>query len=48
MALPYTIVLSIVGLLATYYGLADLTQYMYDHNLIEHHTTIGQSNITGH
>ncbi|GHB57666.1 Na(+)/H(+) antiporter NhaB [Psychrosphaera saromensis] len=48
MALPYTIVLSIVGLLATYYGLADLTQFLYDHNLIEHHATIGQSNITGH
>lgn len=48
MALPYTIVLSIVGLLATYYGLADLTQYLYDQNLIEHHATIGQSNATGH
>jgi NhaB family Na+:H+ antiporter len=48
MALPYTVVLSIVGLLATYYGLEDLTQYMYDHHLIEHHATIGQSNITGH
>jgi NhaB family Na+:H+ antiporter len=48
MALPYTIVLSTVGLLATYYGLADLTQFLYDHHLIEHHATIGQSNITGH
>jgi len=48
MALPYTIVLSVVGLLATYYGLEDLTQFLYDHHLIEHHATIGQSNITGH
>lgn len=48
MALPYTIVMSIVGLLATYYGLMDMTQYLYDQNLIEHHTTMGKTNITGH
>jgi NhaB family Na+:H+ antiporter len=48
MALPYTIVLSIVGLLATYYGLSDLTQYLYDHHLIEHHSALGQPATTGH
>ena len=39
MALPYTIVLTIVGLLATYLGLADATQVLYDMHLIEHHST---------
>jgi NhaB family Na+:H+ antiporter len=48
MALPYTIVLSIVGLLATYYGLSDLTQYLYDHHLIEHHSALGQPATAGH
>ncbi|CAI3962853.1 MULTISPECIES: sodium/proton antiporter NhaB [Alteromonas] len=38
MALPYTIVLTIVGLLATYIGLADATQVLYDMHLIEHHS----------
>jgi len=38
MALPYTIVLTIVGLVATYIGLADATQWLYDMHLIEHHT----------
>lgn len=38
MALPYTIVLTIVGLLATYLGLADATQVLYDMHLIEHHS----------
>ena len=38
MALPYTVVLTIVGLLATYLGLADATQMLYDMHLIEHHT----------
>lgn len=48
MALPYTIVLSAVGLLATYFGLTEWTQVLYDHHLIEHHTSIGESSITGH
>lgn len=48
MALPYTIVLSIVGLLATYYGLVDGTQFLYDNHLIEHHTTIGETRPSGH
>ncbi|WP_100656806.1 sodium/proton antiporter NhaB [Alteromonas flava] len=38
MALPYTIVLTIVGLLATYYGLAGATDYLYDMHWINHHT----------
>jgi NhaB family Na+:H+ antiporter len=48
MALPYTVVLSIVGLLMTYYGLEDMTQTLYDMHLIEHHTSIGESRPTGH
>ena len=40
MALPYTIVLTIVGLLAISTGrLADMTQSFYDSHLIEHHST---------
>lgn len=38
MALPYTVVLTIVGLAATYFGLLDATQMLYDAHLIEHHT----------
>ncbi len=40
MALPYTIVLTIVGFLATYFGLVEATQYLYDMHLIEHHTEL--------
>ena len=40
MALPYTIVLTIVGLAATYFGLVDATQHLYDLDLIHHHTEI--------
>ena len=39
MALPYTIVLTIVGLLAISSGALEKgTQYFYDNHLIEHHT----------
>jgi NhaB family Na+:H+ antiporter len=38
MAIPYTIVLTLVGLAATYIGLVDLTQLLYDMHLINHHT----------
>lgn len=39
MALPYTIVLSIVGVLAIQFGfLEDMTQYFYDTHMIIHHT----------
>lgn len=40
MALPYTIVLIIVGLLATNFLLVDLTQVMYDLGWISHHSAI--------
>jgi NhaB family Na+:H+ antiporter len=49
MALPYTIVLTIVGLVATYVGLADATQWLYDMHLIEHHTaTEAVSGVVSH
>ena len=49
MALPYTIVLTIVGLLATYLGLADATQVLYDMHLIEHHSATGAgAPVSGH
>ncbi|MBO1255141.1 sodium/proton antiporter NhaB [Alteromonas sp. 5E99-2] len=38
MAIPYTIVLTLVGLAATYFNLSDATQMLYDMHLIEHHT----------
>lgn len=38
MALPYTVVLTLVGLGATYFGLYDLTQWLYDMHFIEHHS----------
>ena len=38
MAIPYTIVLTLVGLAATYFGLSDLTSWLYDVHLIEHHS----------
>ena len=49
MALPYTVVLTIVGLLATYIGLADATAWLYDMHLIEHHsaTAVGTEAV-GH
>lgn len=47
MALPYTVVLAIVGLLATYWGLADATQWLYDMHLIEHHSGLSPVN-SGH
>jgi NhaB family Na+:H+ antiporter len=34
LALPYTAVLTLVGLAATYFGLYDLTQWLYDIHLI--------------
>jgi len=38
MALPYTIVLTLVGLAATYFGLQEMTQLFYDWGWITHHT----------
>ncbi|MDC8830595.1 sodium/proton antiporter NhaB [Alteromonas gilva] len=48
MALPYTIVLAVVGLLATYIGLVDATQWLYDMHLIEHHTALPGVENSGH
>lgn len=41
MALPYTIVLTIVGLVFTWEFLPEATDALYDMHLIEHHTQIG-------
>jgi len=38
MALPYTVVLTLVGLAATYFGLYDLTQWLYEMHFIDHHS----------
>jgi NhaB family Na+:H+ antiporter len=49
MALPYTLVLTLVGLAATYFGLYDLTQWLYDIHLIEHHSgSIPGSDVLPH
>lgn len=37
MAFPFTLVLTLVGLAATYFGLYELTDVLYDLHLIEHH-----------
>ncbi|XOV78736.1 MAG: sodium/proton antiporter NhaB [Aestuariibacter sp.] len=47
MALPYTIVLTIVGLLGVYFSLYGMTEWMYEMHWIEHHpATIGE--VEGH
>ena len=38
MAIPYTLVLTLTGLAATYFGLYSMTEVLYDMHLIEHHT----------
>lgn len=38
MALPYTLVLTLVGLAATYFGLYELTDWLYNVHWIEHHS----------
>ncbi len=49
MAFPYTIVLTIVGLLAIYSGnLQDMTQYFYDAGIIHHHTGEAVQSVGGH
>ena len=40
MALPFTIVLTIVGLVCTYFFLLDGTATLYEMNLIHHHTEL--------
>ncbi len=39
MALPYTVVLTIVGLAAVYFGLLESTDWLYQH-LIEHYIAV--------
>ncbi len=48
MAIPYTIVLSIVGIFMTYYGLTDMTAWLYEQGLIQHHTGVGEAMSSGH
>lgn len=49
MALPYTIVLSVVGLLAIETGfLADMTQHFYNSGLLLHHSISEVMGVTGH
>jgi len=48
MALPYTIVLTLTGLAATYFGLLDSTQFLYDAHLIEHHSADVPSSSPSH
>jgi NhaB family Na+:H+ antiporter len=38
MAIPYTLVLTLTGLAATYFGLYGMTETLYDLHLIEHHS----------
>ena len=45
MALPYTITMTLVGLLAAYVVLEPATSFLYDINLIHHHSVTG--NETG-
>lgn len=45
MALPYTIAMSITGLLAVMYLLTPATEYMYDNHLINHHTAMPGADI---
>lgn len=48
MAIPYTIVLSTVGLLATYFLLVDGTEWLYQMHWIEHHTGLPVSGGSAH
>jgi NhaB family Na+:H+ antiporter len=45
MALPYTLVLTLVGLASTYFGLYDLTDWLYQMHLIEHHSGVMPSEV---
>ncbi len=47
MALPYTIVLTIVGLAASYFILFDMTDWLYEAHLINHHTDIPAAPLDG-
>ncbi|HBP86821.1 MAG TPA: hypothetical protein DD706_03895, partial [Nitrospiraceae bacterium] len=47
MALPYTLTMASVGLLAVYFLLDPATAYLYDTGLIQHHSLSGSGNLTG-
>jgi NhaB family Na+:H+ antiporter len=48
MAVPYTIVLAIVGLLSTVFILPEVTHYMYDHGWIHHYVPGAVGSGSGH
>ena len=48
MALPYTIVLTLVGLACSYFMLADATDWMYQMHLINHHTDLPHQAVPSH
>jgi NhaB family Na+:H+ antiporter len=41
MALPYTITMTLVGLLAAYVLLEPATSFLYDRHLLQHHSITG-------
>ncbi len=48
MALPYTIVLTVVGLISTVYLLPEVTHYFYDAGLIHHYVPGASGHSSGH
>ncbi len=48
MALPYTIVLTIVGLSMTLFSLSDMTDLLYQWGLINHHSGALPGSLGGH
>jgi NhaB family Na+:H+ antiporter len=48
MAFPYTVVLTLTGLAATYFGLLDGTSWLYDMGLIEHHSGAAAASAPAH
>ena len=48
MAVPYTIVLTIVGLISTVYVLPEVTHYFYDAGLIHHYVPGAAGHSSGH
>jgi NhaB family Na+:H+ antiporter len=49
MALPYTIVLTLVGLFMTYFGLSELTDWLYSMGWISHHVpSLALPSVSGH
>ncbi len=48
MALPYTIVLTVVGLSMTLFSLSDMTDLLYQWGLINHHTGALPGSVSGH